>query len=200
MLARQEKKAKRNASLASKSDEKAASTDEESQGPRDVSGTQSNPVEIPPETESDTSAVIVEVEHAEEPSSAPLPPDAADEPMPRLNGHIPQTSAPRSQQSSVMAPPETASNGPSKPPAFPTSPVDMAMRTASQTLAVNPLSPKSELTRFQIPEAKKELAVASGDKESAEKTKKRQSFLVRTLWTLIMIGGFLCALLFQSPY
>ncbi|EPQ57213.1 hypothetical protein GLOTRDRAFT_39235 [Gloeophyllum trabeum ATCC 11539] len=42
----------------------------------------------------------------------------------------------------------------------------------------------------------------SGDKknEDAEKTKKRQSFFVRTLWTFIMIGGFITLLLLGHAY
>lgn len=92
----------------------------------------------------------------------------------------------------------------SRPPAFPTSPMDMAMRTASQSLAVGPLGKKSEP---DTPTRKAHIANAvvtaeAGGKDQ-ETQKKRQSFFVRTLWTLIMIGGFLrefpnCFKLFRS--
>ncbi|GLB37451.1 putative phosphatidate cytidylyltransferase [Lyophyllum shimeji] len=36
--------------------------------------------------------------------------------------------------------------------------------------------------------------------QDAEKVKKRQSFITRTLWTFIMIGGFICLLLLGHAY
>ena len=78
-------------------------------------------VDVEPSAQATTSA-----------SSAAVP-----EPAPVLNGHAPYSEAPISENS----PPPTSS----KPAAFPTSPVDIAMRKASQSLAVNPLNRKTEV-------------------------------------------------------
>lgn len=173
---KQEKKAKQNASASVST--ASSPTNVENPLPPGSPGSQTNPVEILPETESEMSAVLVDAEPVSE--GEPVAPA----PAPALNGHAPYSNAP------LESPRVQTSPTSSKPPAFPTSPVDLAMRKASQSLAVNPLSRKTE----DIEKRPKEQTQTSdlGDKEAAEKTKKRQSFFVRTLWTLIMIGGFLC--------
>lgn len=68
----------------------------------------------------------------------------------------------------------------------------MAMRQASQSLSVGPIGKKVDAPE-SVP--KPQQALETGAEKSArdaESVKKRQSFFVRTLWTLIMIGGFLC--------
>ncbi|EJD03321.1 phosphatidate cytidylyltransferase [Fomitiporia mediterranea MF3/22] len=72
------------------------------------------------------------------------------------------------------------------------------MRKASQSLAVNPLNRTNESIDAR-PKATSPVP-ESHDKEAAEKTKKRQSFIVRTRWTFIMIGGFLLCLLAGHAY
>ena len=148
-------------------------------------GSQSNPVEIPPETESEMSAVLVDAEVPE--SASPSAADDVDTGSgPGINGH-----APHSEHVPLESPPFSASGSSSKPAAFPTSPVDIAMRKASQSLAVSPLSLKAEAIDARPKASPATSAPEPDDQEAAEKTKKRQSFLVRTRWTFIMIGGFL---------
>ena len=96
-------------------------------------------------------------------------------PTPNTNGHAPHDSGP--------SPKRHTSSSYVKPPAFPTPPLDMAMHQTPQSITVGPIERKPDNDRQGV--------IEENTKES-EVIKKRRSFLVRTLWTLIMIGGFLC--------
>ncbi|KAL5528160.1 CDS1 [Sanghuangporus sanghuang] len=189
---KQEKKAKRSTSVSASPARSHATTD--TQPPSGSPGSQFNPVEIPPETESEMSAVLVDAEVPEN-ASFSVSGDVATGPTPEVNGH-----APHSETVPLDSPLFSATGSSSKPAAFPTSPVDIAMRKASQSLAVNPLSLKTEAIDAR-PRASSAISAPEPDeKEIAEKTKKRESFLVRTRWTFIMIGGFLLCLMGGHAY
>ncbi|KAH8119536.1 phosphatidate cytidylyltransferase [Phellopilus nigrolimitatus] len=74
------------------------------------------------------------------------------------------------------------------------------MRQASQSLVVNPLSRKTDSANVQKSEPLPTSADPEKNGKEAESVKKRQSFLVRLLWTLIMIGGFLLCLAAGHAY
>lgn len=188
-----EAKKQRNASSSVNSERSPQITDRDSSPP----GSKANPVEIPPEPEVDSQTAVQPqqqdasfvLEAAPPPKTAPafVPspiPLAPPTPTPVSNGH-----AQHASQSTTSARPSTPASQ-NKPPAFPTSPVDMAMRRASQSFTVGPVGKKLDAPESpRMPQPL--LSDAEKSAQDAENVKKRQSFLVRTLWTLIMIGGFL---------
>ncbi|THH08384.1 hypothetical protein EW145_g2746 [Phellinidium pouzarii] len=182
---KQEKRDKRDKSAGSGSEEQTSGRD------TPPPGTQRNPVEILPEVESDTSAVFIE--KPEEQRSVPAALTTLES-EPASNGHISHTNAPT--QSVPIHPSSTIK----KPTAFPISPIDLAMRRASRSLTDNPLARKPINTEAQAIEPTYVPADPEKSVKEAESVKKRQSFFVRTLWTLIMIAGFLLCLAAGHAY
>jgi hypothetical protein len=141
--------------------------------------------------------VLVEVEPSEhqqqhqEQAPSQLTSAALEEADSGMNGHVHEADASEVR----FEPPLAASTPPSRTSALPTSSTGTDTPIVSQASANVQTLPKSNDRRTEIGEVSKPAPSAPTDSETAEKTKKRQSFLVRTLWTLIMIGGFLCALL-----
>lgn len=149
-------------------------------------GSASNPVRIPPEPDYDVVSINSDHPHEEqlsdfEPSTYSTPP---------LNGHAAHADERASSAATVPYSPPSSS----RPQAFPTSPVDMAMRSASRNLApdVPTKNTISDVDRSPLLRAPGTFPDTAEQKEKeAENTKKRQNVIVRTLWTLIMISGFL---------
>lgn len=107
---------------------------------------------------------------------ASLPPVVVDpvgkteQPTVQLNGAtetpVPPQSTPQVQKKTVPVPQETPAT-PTAPPTKEKAPVKLPQDNHAAT------PPPQQLV------------------QEAEKSKKRQSFLTRTLWTFIMIGGFI---------
>ena len=121
----------------------------------------------------------------------PVPPDQASPGTPSTPVTPSRQSVSGSRRSLSPGPPSSRfhpslPNLPPPPPMSPSSPSQLRKRKASQDLITNPLN--------------KELKFASDDPSlppvtepvdlNAEKAKKMQNAITRTIWTLIMIVGF----------
>ncbi|KII92443.1 hypothetical protein PLICRDRAFT_102774 [Plicaturopsis crispa FD-325 SS-3] len=115
-------------------------------------------------------AVPVDVE----PATEKLP-----QPPPTTNGYAPKTDA-LQPQPDVLQPPPVAS----------------IISTSAETSIQSSPEPPFLALKEDLPTIQPRVATA----QEAEQTKKRQNMLTRTLWTFIMIGGFIGLLLLGHAY
>ena len=173
--ARQEKKAKRTVSSASD----------------EPSITKNSQVLASPKTEEEVLSPPAElIPEAPEPSTGPQattspPNESISNAKPPINESVSAECEPDSELPDVSNTP----NSSHKPVGFPSSTVDITIRQTSQSPAGN--SPSKNTDKQDTSESKRQQLPEGTSQEAAEKLKKRQSFFTRTLWTLIMIGGFL---------
>ena len=134
------------------------------------------PVASPPE-------LSVEEPSKPEPPVIPKPVNGAAHSLPKLNGSTPQA-----------LPVEPAAAAPAPPPPA----AQHAYAPASASADVKP-SIKASVPSVPASSEKEALVARRNDIENPpekpaepEGSKKKSSFVTRTLWTFIMIGGFIC--------
>ncbi|PAV19010.1 phosphatidate cytidylyltransferase [Pyrrhoderma noxium] len=182
--ARQEKKAKRTVSSAS-DEPSSTKNSQELASPKTEEEVLSPPAEL-----------ILE---APEPSAGPQattspPNESISNAKPPINESVSAECEPDSELPDVSNTP----NSSHKPVDFPSSTVDITIRQTSQSPAGNP--PSKNTDKQDTSKSKRQQLPEGTSQEAAEKLKKRQSFFTRTLWTLIMIGGFLLCLAAGHAY
>ncbi|KAI0663407.1 cytidylyltransferase family-domain-containing protein [Cubamyces menziesii] len=117
--------------------------------------------------------------------AAPKPANGAAHPLQEANGSASQPPAPEP----VVAPPEPSKyDAPPPPEPKPVASIP-SEKEALATRRNDIENPPEEKQQHQQLE-----------QEQAEKAKKKSSFLTRTLWTFIMIGGFITLLLMGHAY
>ena len=193
------KRAKAQARIERKQQEKAARAAARLQAK--ANGDLVPPIDSPASSVTPLDSPALAPKALEEETSLPKPKPHAEPPT-LVNGDV-RSEAP-SNRDAHSVPPSAAQPRPAAPPSQPVSPPPVS-QTPSLNGNLPPLSPKEaalslpEQSRAQRVEKQQpvlngavELSkVEAARPEDAEKAKKRQNVLTRTLWSLIMIGGFL---------
>ncbi|GJE92720.1 cytidylyltransferase family-domain-containing protein [Phanerochaete sordida] len=122
--------------------------------------------------------------------------DEVVQPAVRANGDARHTEKPPAAEPATQLSAKVERELPSKAETMPAAPplVPPEAQQKPQSMA------KQESKPLEKPIVSAPLEQKPSDQQDAEKVKKRQSFFTRTLWTFIMIGGFIGLLLMGHAY
>ncbi|TCD70313.1 hypothetical protein EIP91_003942 [Steccherinum ochraceum] len=189
-LARQEKRQQEKAARAAARARSAQPSPAPEQQQAKVDVVPDSSVESLPASEPPTS--VNGISHVDEAKQNGAPPavEESDASKPQSNGYAPTDSY-------IIVPPILASEDAPSPPAKPSVEDIKEPALPPPVPAPAPVVRKGHVEIAAPPQ--KEIAVPPPPQDS-ESAKKRQNALTRTLWTFIMIGGFLTLLLMGHAY